>query len=190
MCPVPIIFLTVCVWLWNVFIKNTLPIKLSSVLSVVWKLGDHAVVEWLVAQRGVCHLCLLSWSQLCWTNVEYGEFCSLEEIHPSREYTCWIYWMDLFLSCLSRVLTKVAIEIMLMCSLQVYDHATMQNTNISRCIFQKDLIVLNEIIGVMTVDALASSHPLSSKEEDILKPEDISALFDSITYSKVWYNWG
>ncbi|XP_067451850.1 aminopeptidase Ey-like [Thunnus thynnus] len=48
----------------------------------------------------------------------------------------------------------------------------------------KDLIVLNEIIGVMGVDALASSHPLSSKEEDILKPEQISELFDSITYSK------
>ncbi|XP_069029800.1 aminopeptidase Ey-like [Embiotoca jacksoni] len=48
----------------------------------------------------------------------------------------------------------------------------------------KDLIVLNEIIGVMAVDALASSHPLSSKEEDILKPEHISELFDSITYSK------
>ncbi|XP_039995564.1 aminopeptidase Ey-like [Xiphias gladius] len=48
----------------------------------------------------------------------------------------------------------------------------------------KDLIVLNEIIGVMAVDALASSHPLSSKEEDILKPEQISELFDSITYSK------
>ncbi|KAM9366567.1 aminopeptidase Ey-like [Symphorus nematophorus] len=48
----------------------------------------------------------------------------------------------------------------------------------------KDLIVLNEILGVMDVDALASSHPLSSKEEDILKPEDISQLFDSITYSK------
>lgn len=41
----------------------------------------------------------------------------------------------------------------------------------------------------MAVDALASSHPLSSKEEDILKPEQISALFDSITYSKVQYNW-
>ncbi|XP_070695568.1 aminopeptidase N-like [Pempheris klunzingeri] len=48
----------------------------------------------------------------------------------------------------------------------------------------KDLIVLNEIIGVMAVDALASSHPLSSKEEDIEKPEQISELFDSITYSK------
>ncbi|XP_071345766.1 aminopeptidase Ey-like [Trachinotus anak] len=48
----------------------------------------------------------------------------------------------------------------------------------------KDLIVLNEIIGVMAVDALASSHPLSSKEEDIQKPEHISELFDSITYSK------
>ncbi|XP_076012022.1 aminopeptidase Ey-like [Genypterus blacodes] len=48
----------------------------------------------------------------------------------------------------------------------------------------KDLIVLNEIHGVMGVDALASSHPLSSKADDILKPEDISQLFDSITYSK------
>lgn len=57
------------------------------------------------------------------------------------------------------------------------------------CIFQKDLIVLNQIIGVMSVDALASSHPLSSKEEDVLTPEHISELFDSITYSKVWLNW-
>ncbi|XP_008283094.1 aminopeptidase N-like [Stegastes partitus] len=48
----------------------------------------------------------------------------------------------------------------------------------------KDLIVLNEIIGVMGVDALASSHPLSSKEEDIQRPEQITQLFDSITYSK------
>ncbi|KAM3836116.1 aminopeptidase Ey-like, partial [Diretmus argenteus] len=48
----------------------------------------------------------------------------------------------------------------------------------------KDLTVLNEIHGVMAVDALATSHPLSSKEEDILKPEDISQLFDTITYSK------
>ncbi|XP_040897435.1 aminopeptidase Ey-like [Toxotes jaculatrix] len=47
-----------------------------------------------------------------------------------------------------------------------------------------DLIVLNEIIGVMAVDALAASHPLSTKEEDILKPEQISELFDAITYSK------
>ncbi|KAM7423676.1 hypothetical protein PAMA_000166 [Pampus argenteus] len=47
-----------------------------------------------------------------------------------------------------------------------------------------DLIVLNEIVGVMSVDALASSHPLSSKEEDVQKPEQISELFDSITYSK------
>lgn len=52
----------------------------------------------------------------------------------------------------------------------------------------KDLIVLNQIVGVMSVDALASSHPLSSKEEDILNPEHISELFDSITYSKVRYN--
>uniref|UniRef100_A0A672Y9J9 Aminopeptidase n=1 Tax=Sphaeramia orbicularis TaxID=375764 RepID=A0A672Y9J9_9TELE len=48
----------------------------------------------------------------------------------------------------------------------------------------KDLIVINEITGVMNVDALASSHPLSTKEEEIQRPEQITALFDSITYSK------
>lgn len=48
----------------------------------------------------------------------------------------------------------------------------------------KDLIVLNEIVGVMGVDALASSHPLSTSEDEIMRPEQINELFDSITYSK------
>lgn len=51
--------------------------------------------------------------------------------------------------------------------------------------FQKDLIVLYEIIDVMAVDASATSHPLSSEEEDIMTPEDINSMFDRITYSKV-----
>ncbi|KAK5868074.1 hypothetical protein PBY51_012519 [Eleginops maclovinus] len=48
----------------------------------------------------------------------------------------------------------------------------------------KDLIVLNDVHRVFAVDALASSHPLSSKEEDIQKPAQISELFDAISYSK------
>uniref|UniRef100_A0A3P8S545 Aminopeptidase n=1 Tax=Amphiprion percula TaxID=161767 RepID=A0A3P8S545_AMPPE len=48
----------------------------------------------------------------------------------------------------------------------------------------KDLIVLNDVHRVFAVDALASSHPLSSKEEDIQKPAQINELFDTITYSK------
>lgn len=50
---------------------------------------------------------------------------------------------------------------------------------------QKDLIVLNEIVSVMRVDASADSHPISYKEEEILRPDQINELFDSITYSKV-----
>lgn len=50
---------------------------------------------------------------------------------------------------------------------------------------QKDLIVLNDVHRVFAIDALASSHPLSSKAEDIQKPEQISELFDAISYSKV-----
>ncbi|KAJ1180035.1 hypothetical protein NDU88_005259 [Pleurodeles waltl] len=48
----------------------------------------------------------------------------------------------------------------------------------------KDLIVLNDIYRVMGVDALASSHPLSTKEEEINTSAEISELFDSISYSK------
>ncbi|XP_033491056.2 aminopeptidase N-like [Epinephelus lanceolatus] len=48
----------------------------------------------------------------------------------------------------------------------------------------KDLIVLGDVHRVFAVDALASSHPLSSKEEDIKTPAQISELFDAISYSK------
>ncbi|XP_045894112.1 aminopeptidase Ey-like isoform X1 [Micropterus dolomieu] len=47
-----------------------------------------------------------------------------------------------------------------------------------------DLIVLSDIHRVFAIDALASSHPLSSKEEDVEKPSQISELFDAISYSK------
>lgn len=50
---------------------------------------------------------------------------------------------------------------------------------------QKDLIVLNEVYRVMAVDALASSHPLSSSAADVNTPAQISEMFDSISYSKV-----
>lgn len=48
----------------------------------------------------------------------------------------------------------------------------------------KDLIVLDDVHRVFAVDALTSSHPLSSKEEDIQKPEQITEQFDAISYSK------
>ncbi|MEQ2280807.1 hypothetical protein AMECASPLE_023742 [Ameca splendens] len=48
----------------------------------------------------------------------------------------------------------------------------------------KDLIVLSDVHRVFAIDALATSHPLSSNEEDIKKPAQISELFDAISYSK------
>lgn len=48
----------------------------------------------------------------------------------------------------------------------------------------KDLIVLGDVHRVFAIDALATSHPLSSPEEDIQRPEQISELFDAISYSK------
>ncbi|NWX29986.1 AMPN Aminopeptidase, partial [Notiomystis cincta] len=48
----------------------------------------------------------------------------------------------------------------------------------------KDLMVLNELHAVMATDALATSHPLSFREEEINTPAQISEVFDSIAYSK------
>lgn len=56
--------------------------------------------------------------------------------------------------------------------------------------FQKDFLVLNDILGVMAKDALTSSHPLSAEEEDIVTSHDIEQQFDHITYEKVNnYTW-
>ncbi|XP_006885282.1 PREDICTED: aminopeptidase N [Elephantulus edwardii] len=48
----------------------------------------------------------------------------------------------------------------------------------------KDLIVLSEVYRVMAVDALTTSHPLSSPENEVNTPAQISEVFDSISYSK------
>uniref|UniRef100_A0A8C6VXF7 Aminopeptidase n=1 Tax=Nothobranchius furzeri TaxID=105023 RepID=A0A8C6VXF7_NOTFU len=48
----------------------------------------------------------------------------------------------------------------------------------------KDLIVLNNVHKVFAVDALTSSHPLSSREDSIVLPEQILEQFDTISYSK------
>ncbi|XP_057191939.1 aminopeptidase N isoform X2 [Triplophysa rosa] len=48
----------------------------------------------------------------------------------------------------------------------------------------KDLMVLHELQAVFEVDALVSSHPLSSREDEIATPDQINELFDTITYSK------
>ncbi|KAM5293329.1 aminopeptidase N [Ctenodactylus gundi] len=48
----------------------------------------------------------------------------------------------------------------------------------------KDLIVLNDVYHVMAVDALASSHPLTSPAGEINTPAQISEVFDTISYSK------
>lgn len=58
-------------------------------------------------------------------------------------------------------------------------------TNRVSCFRQKDLIVLEDVHRSFAIDALTSSHPLSSKEDDIVLPEQIMQQFDAISYSKV-----
>uniref|UniRef100_A0A7N9AXA2 Aminopeptidase n=1 Tax=Mastacembelus armatus TaxID=205130 RepID=A0A7N9AXA2_9TELE len=48
----------------------------------------------------------------------------------------------------------------------------------------KDQIVLYDMQKVFAVDALASSHPLSRKEDEVNEPAQISEMFNTISYSK------
>ncbi|XP_063046776.1 aminopeptidase N-like [Engraulis encrasicolus] len=48
----------------------------------------------------------------------------------------------------------------------------------------KEMIVQGDVQRAFTVDSLVSSHPLTRKEEEVNKPEEISQMFDSISYSK------
>ncbi|XP_078539355.1 aminopeptidase N-like [Lissotriton helveticus] len=48
----------------------------------------------------------------------------------------------------------------------------------------KDLILFNDVYTAMGFDALATSHPLSSKAAEINTPAEVRQLFDAISYSK------
>ncbi|KAM4744490.1 aminopeptidase N-like [Anableps anableps] len=48
----------------------------------------------------------------------------------------------------------------------------------------KDHIILYDVQKVFAMDALASSHPLSRKEEEVKTPAEISEMFNTISYSK------
>lgn len=50
---------------------------------------------------------------------------------------------------------------------------------------QKDLTVPNDVYRVMAVDALVTSHPLTTPADEVNTPAQISEMFDTISYSKV-----
>lgn len=50
---------------------------------------------------------------------------------------------------------------------------------------QKDRFVLYDLQKVFAVDALASSHPLSRRENEVNEPAEISEMFNTISYNKV-----
>ncbi|XP_077376335.1 aminopeptidase N-like isoform X2 [Festucalex cinctus] len=48
----------------------------------------------------------------------------------------------------------------------------------------KDQIILDDVQHVLSLDALASSHPLSRREDEVNTPAQISEIFNTISYSK------
>lgn len=54
-----------------------------------------------------------------------------------------------------------------------------------RSLLQKDRFILYDLQKVFAVDALASSHPLSRRENEVNEPAEISEMFSTISYNKV-----
>lgn len=50
---------------------------------------------------------------------------------------------------------------------------------------QKERFILYDLQKVFAVDALASSHPLSRRENEVNEPAEISEMFNTISYNKV-----
>ncbi|XP_041930194.1 aminopeptidase N-like [Alosa sapidissima] len=48
----------------------------------------------------------------------------------------------------------------------------------------KDMIVQGDVQRAFAADSLVSSHPLTRSENEVSKPEEISQMFDTISYSK------
>lgn len=132
---------------------------LQNVFLVVWKPGDSAVVEWPVVERGLCIICGVPWSRLCSANLERGE---------SHAWTfrdrAPLHAQRSQTSSFRRTLSVL--------------------THISAWL-QKDQFILYEVHNVFAVDALASSHPLSCREDEVNSPAQISEMFSTISYSKV-----
>lgn len=134
---------------------------------VVWQPGDYAVVEWPVVEWGLCIICGVPWSRLCWANLEHGKshawtFKDSVPLHAQRN-------VQFHRSAASDRHCLVRQPVL---------------THISAWL-QKDQIILYEVHRVFAVDALASSHPLSCREDEVNDPAQISEMFSTISYSKV-----
>lgn len=133
--------------------------KLNLFISaVVWQPGDNEVVERPVAERRVCVIRGVSWSRLCRALLEHCE-CTLRVLGITHIYV-YLY-------------------------LYVYKGRN-KKQNLSFFLFlQKDRFVLYDLHKVFAVDALASSHPLSRREDEVSEPAEISEMFNTISYNKV-----
>lgn len=134
--------------------------KLNLFISaVVWQPGDNEVVERPVAERRVCVIRGVSWSRLCRALLEHCE-------------------------CTLRVLGITHIDVYLY--LYVYKGRNKKkDLSFVTFLLQKDRFVLYDLHKVFAVDALASSHPLSRREDEVSEPAEISEMFNTISYNKV-----
>lgn len=136
------------------------------VFLVVWKPGDSAMVEWPVVERGLCVIRGVPRSWLCWAHLEHSKShaCTLKDSEPWQvEKCCYVSRIN----DPSRIWVRKPVL-----------------THLSAWL-QKDQIILYDMHKVFAVDALASSHPLSRREEEVNDPSQISEMFNTISYSKV-----
>lgn len=50
------------------------------------------------------------------------------------------------------------------------------------CLYQRDIMIISDVLPVMVDDALVTSHPIIV---DVSTPAEITSVFDGISYNKV-----
>lgn len=63
--------------------------------AVVWQPGDSEVVEWGLAERGLCVLCGLSGSRPCWACMERGEDSTFNLLYYNTRFQWCQVWIQI-----------------------------------------------------------------------------------------------
>lgn len=121
------------------------------------------MVEWHLAERGLCHVLL----NLC--SGPSGAFVPIGKFSPSFEWRTFTAFMKKWIQSSKRD-ERVFVS---------------PCAPVSFWLPQKEWHIMSNLHRAFEDDALASSHPLSPPLEDVQWPAEIEGMFNSITYFKV-----
>lgn len=125
--------------------------------AVVREHRDHGLVGWPLAKWGLCQFLWVHRCREGWASLGNGE--SIWQILN------WVIWNGI-----------VLIPTLVINTFYIY---------FGLCLYQRDIMIISDVLPVMVDDALVTSHPIIV---NVSTPAQITSVFDSISYSKVILN--